>query len=274
MSDLTVSVVAYHPDLPELPATFNSLAHSLIRAHEDGAVHTVTFDLIDNGSPEGAFERILATSELSKLPWVRASIIRGHGNVGYGRGHNLSLLQAQSRYHLVLNPDVTLADTTISKAAAFLFAHPDVVMVSPEVRDEAGVKQYLCRADPSVLVLYLRSFAPAALRKRFRRILDNYELRSSLDSGVPVQVPLATGCFMFGRTSEFQRVRGFSPAYFLYFEDHDLSKRLSERGSIMYVPEVTISHYGGNTSRKGWRDRRLFVRSAFTFFSTHGWRLV
>lgn len=274
VGDLTISVVAYHPNIPELLATFHSLARSLVRAHDNGTVQTVAFDLIDNGSPEGALELILANSELSKLPWVRTGIIRGHGNVGYGRGHNLSLLEAQSRYHLILNPDVTLAATTISEAITFLSVHPDVVMLSPEVKDENGVKQYLCRDDPSVLVLYLRSFAPTALRKRFQRLLDDYELRERLDSGASVQVPLATGCFMFGRTSEFQRVSGFSHSYFLYFEDYDLSKRLSARGRIMYVPDVTISHYGGHSSRKGWRHIRLFVRSAYTFFGSYGWRFI
>lgn len=272
--DLTVSVVTYYPESAELLSTFNSLAESLNSPRARNTIRRVRLDLIDNGSAENALEKLLEESELSKLPSVQTRIVRGHGNIGYGRGHNLSLLEAGSPFYLVLNPDVTLADSTIAEAVSFLSAHPEVVMLSPEVRDAGGQKQYLCRDEPTLFALYLRSFAPGALRSRFRRVLEQYELRSAQDAGAAIEVPFATGCFMFGRTKAFQQVGGFSSSYFLYFEDYDLCKRLRAGGPIVYVPEVQIRHDGGNTSRKGWKHIGLFVRSAFTFFSEHGWRLA
>jgi len=33
-----------------------------------------------------------------------------------------------------------------------------------------------------------------------------------------------------------------------------------------------VVHHGGGAARKGWSHRRLFVRGAWRFFTTHGWR--
>jgi GT2 family glycosyltransferase len=44
-------------------------------------------------------------------------------------------------------------------------------------------------------------------------------------------------------------VGGFSPDYFVYFEDYDLSVRLGRRASLAFVPAVRITHAGGNTAR-------------------------
>jgi hypothetical protein len=68
-------------------------------------------------------------------------------------------------------------------------------------------------------------------------------------------------------------VGGFSARYFLYFEDFDLSLRFHRLADIAYVPSVRITHGGGNAARKGGAHQRLFIRSALTFFRTHGWKL-
>lgn len=272
--DLTVSVVVYEPEVRTLRETIASLLVSAELARGNRLIDSVAVDLVDNGSEPGVLERVLRDLALQERDGWRADIVRGHGNVGYGRGHNIPLLRSNSLFHLVLNPDVIVAETAISKAAEFLLAHPEAVMITPEVRAADEQKQYLCRDYPSVFTLYLRSFAPKWMRRRYSARVLKCEVRDRVDLDVPVDVPLASGCFMFGRTAEFKRVGGFSPAYFLYFEDYDLSKRMNANGPIMYVPDVKIVHFGGNTSRKGWNHVRMFVRSAYTFFQTHGWKLV
>lgn len=271
---LTVSVVVYNPDLGALGETLSSLRRAIERARADDVIGAVFLDLIDNGSGSGALEAVLRDSSVIEYTGARTRILRGHGNVGYGRGHNISILPSQSFFHLVLNPDVVLSESAISAAAAFMLRHPETILITPEVRGGNGDKQYLCRAYPSVFVLYLRSFAPEFLRRRFRHFMHEHELRDTIDSDKAAQVPLASGCFMFARTADLTRIRGFSPDYFLYFEDYDLSKRLGDSGDIVYVPDVKITHYGGNASRKGLKHVGMFTRSVLTFFRTHGWRIV
>jgi hypothetical protein len=68
------------------------------------------------------------------------------------------------------------------------------------------------------------------------------------------------------------RAKGFDEAYFLYFEDFDLSLRMGEIGRLDYVPAMRIEHAGGHAARKGFSHLRMFMQSGFRFFNTHGWR--
>ena len=89
-----------------------------------------------------------------------------------------------------------------------------------------------------------------------------------------VEVPLASGCFMLLRRAALQRVGGFSEAYFLYFEDFDLSLRLAGEGRLLFDPAVRIVHHGGYAAGKGLRHVWLFARSGRRFFHDHGWRWI
>jgi hypothetical protein len=131
----------------------------------------------------------------------------------------------------------------------------------------------LCKRYPSVLVLGLRGFGPAFLRRWFRRVLDRYEMRDLPDDAPTSPIPIASGCFMLCRRQPLAAIGGFSPEYFLYFEDFDLSLRFAEHAALAYVPTVRIRHAGGDAAGKGWDHRRMFIRSGVTFFRRHGWRL-
>jgi GT2 family glycosyltransferase len=144
----------------------------------------------------------------------------------------------------------------------------------PSVRGEDGAPQYLCKRYPSVWVLFLRGFAPRALKRRFRHAIEHYEMRDLIGDQVLADVPLASGCFMLARTRLFVKVGGFDPRFFMYFEDYDLSLRLGREAGVAYVPQARIVHHGGEAARKGWRHVGWFVASAWRFFSRHGWKLA
>jgi GT2 family glycosyltransferase len=271
---LAVSVVVYHPDLEQLRLTLQSLSGALRRAAAADALAQATVHLIDNGSDEPAVLDRLAEAALGEAPWLARRTWRGHGNVGYGRGHNLAIQTSSADMHLVLNPDVELAPDALVRGLDHLAARPGTVLVAPEVRDPAGGLQYLCRRYPSVLVLAVRAFAPSWLRRVCGRRLADYEMRDAIGPDVVTGIPLASGCFMLVRGDVLRRVGGFSNDYFLYYEDYDLSLRLRREGDIAYDPAVRIVHAGGGAARKGWRHQRMFLRSGVTFFRTHGWKLV
>jgi GT2 family glycosyltransferase len=271
---LSVSIVVYRPELSLLKDTALSLRRALERASADGMIADVTPHLIDNGGdPAGDAGRIVRDALGPR--WGATLVIhRGHGNLGYGRGHNLAFGSTAATYHLVLNPDVVLDDAALTNAIRFMESNPDVGMLTPAVTGEAGERQYLCKRHPSLLVLFLRGFAPAAVRARFRPLLDRYEMRDCTGDEVVKDVPIASGCFMLLRHGGRPPVAGFSDRYFLYFEDFDLSLSLGRVSRIAYVPMVKIVHFGGHAARKGLRHNLLFLRSALTFFSRHGWRLI
>ena len=270
---LSVSIVVYHPDQDRLGSTLASLRSALGVAHAARSLAGATLTIIDNGTEDEAALDALIAHACGEPPWLRTRVLRGQGNIGYGRAHNLALGRASETYHLVLNPDVVLEDRALLEAIRYLEAHPDVGMLTPYVENERGEREFLCKREPSILVLALRGFGPAWLRRRFRDLLDWYEMRDLVEDRPSVGIPIASGCFMFGRASALRSIGGFSPAFFLYFEDFDLSLRLRAVAPIAFVPDVRIAHHGGYAARKGWKHRWLFIRSAVTFFRRQGWKV-
>lgn len=271
---LSISIVIFRPDLNVLRATLRSLRQAANAAGEAGKLGPATLDLIDNGSPDpAALDRVLG-EECGGAPFLQSRVVRGHGNVGYGQGHNLGIHASEAHYHLVLNPDVELDFRALTEGLTFLDANPEVGLVAPEVSGPDGRREYLCRRYPSIFVLLLRGFAPASLQARFRGPLDRYEMRDLISDRIVKGIPLASGCFMLARGGLLRDSGGFSPRYFLYFEDYDLSLRLRRRTDIAYVPSVRIVHLGGDAAGKGARHTLLFLRSAVTFFRTYGWKLA
>jgi GT2 family glycosyltransferase len=199
-------------------------------------------------------------------------MLSGHGNIGYGRANNLVLLASQADFHLVINPDVALELGAIHEALAFMAANPRVVILAPDARDSSGEQLYLCKRYPTLLALVLRGFAPAVVRDLFKSRLERYEMRDLPRDRPSTAVPLLSGSFMFCRRAPVAAIGGFSDAFFLYFEDYDLSLRAAQHGELAWVPAVRITHWGGHAAGKGWRHRRLFAASAVKFFNRHGWK--
>ncbi|HGF4014652.1 glycosyltransferase family 2 protein [Burkholderia cenocepacia] len=268
--ELSVSIVIYHPDVVLLEQTVSTLGTAFDCLRRLRPELSISVRLVDNGG-------------IPDLPEIRAvldrmnvafDVITGHGNVGYGRGHNLAIETVCSRYHLVLNPDIDLAPNALANALDFLDAHPEAGLLTPYIGDEAGRIQYLCRRYPAMLDLFVRGFLPSVFHKSFERRLAHYEMRDEInDADIVWDPPIVSGCFMLFRTDLLKRLNGFDPRYFLYFEDYDLSLRTRELARIAYVPAVRVLHHGGGAARKGWAHIRMFAASAFKFYNRFGWRL-
>jgi GT2 family glycosyltransferase len=270
---LSVSIVLYKTPLAMLRTTMASVLQAVDCAREAGELAQVTIALVDNEADSALLGAMSDWQADMADRQVGLRLWQGHGNIGYGRGHNQALNDVQSDVHLVLNPDVTLAPDCLLEGLKFLRSQTAVVAVSPRIDPGDGSTSHGCKRYPSVFDLLLRGFAPPALKQRFRKRLDHYAM-SELTSEAPVAgIPIISGCFMLFRTEVLQRVGGFHEAYFLYFEDFDLSLRARACGPLAYVPAMQVVHFGGNTARKGLRHIGMFARSGLRFYRSHGWRL-
>jgi GT2 family glycosyltransferase len=275
---LSVSIVVYHPDVAALRITCRSLVESVMHAQHHGVLGNVSITIVDNAPADEpldervAIDRLLA-EELGAHPGIGWSIVRGHGNVGYGRGHNRAIEHSTSTYHLILNPDVHISAAALLEGISFLERSTDVGLLTPDVRGPDGERQYLCRTRPSVLTLLVRGFGPAQLKRVFADRLARYELRDRPPTGVTRHIEIVSGCFMLTRRSVLAAIGGFHPGYFLYFEDYDLSLEMGKRADIAFVESVRIVHWGGGVPGKSLRHRLLYMRSALRFFQRQGWRL-
>jgi N-acetylglucosaminyl-diphospho-decaprenol L-rhamnosyltransferase len=81
------------------------------------------------------------------------------------------------------------------------------------------------------------------------------------ESGGPVEASAGwlSGSCMVLRRGAFDEVGGFDPAYFMYFEDLDLCRRLADAGwQSVYVPSAVVEHTGAHSTR---RNRAAMLRA-------------
>ena len=267
--ELAISVVLFHSNLDQ----FDNLLRSLTEALSNTELSAVPMICVDNSrDPAYALRgraicaRWRDEAGLS-IEWVSASV-----NGGYGAGHNVALSKVNSRYHLLLNPDVVLDERAMMEALRLLSSDPQIALLAPIGVGSLGEPEYLAKAYPSVWVLALRAFAPRWLHRLNVKSLARYEMRHHSESRRTRAIPLASGCCMWIRRNALDQVGGFDESYFLYFEDYDLSMKLAQLGDIIESQDVTIVHHGGDAARKGLRHIGWFIAGAIRFFRRWGWR--
>lgn len=272
---LATCIVAFEPDLPWLRRTLQSLHAALLRAMDEGVLSTAEVTVVDNSAPGATSPLGALLDELfSEAPdTIRRRCLAGQGNVGYGRANNLAYQSGlRSEFLLTLNPDVELDAAALANGLRFLLAERACCMVTPVARAPDGAPLYLVKNYPRVWVLGVRGFAPEYLKRLLSRRLSVYERADRPYDSPLSDARIVSGCFMLMRRETFERVQGFDESFFLYFEDFDLSFRMSEVAVIVRLADCRIVHAGGQASRKGWPHVRLFMRSAARFFGKHGWR--
>lgn len=191
-------------------------------------------------------------------------------NVGYGAAVNRAAGLASGRHMLILNPDVTLGPGVVDLLVKHADAHPEAGAVGPCIVDPAREVQGSARRFPeaSTLLFGRRSW----LTRQFPN--NRWSRRNLLVSPNPQgarRVDWVSGACVLTATTAFQEVGGFDERFFLYWEDADLCKRISQRGrSVWYLPQAEVVHIGGVSTRQTpWRSIVAFHRSAFRYARKH-----
>ena len=273
------SVVIYRSDPALLRTTLQALDRAVAGAAEAGLVERCEVAIVDNGAPRGTVCIDTYEPDFAPVSATAWRCIRGQGNLGYGRGHNLVLNEHDFDLYLVLNPDAVLAADALTRAIEYLRDTRDCGLVAPYASGPDGQPHFLCKRYPDALTLALRAAALKSPSPSSIERIHRYEMRDVIgaDAETPATgVTLASGCCMLIRTEVVRCTHGFDPRFFVYFEDYDLSLRVvtDAKSRIDYVPAMRIVHHGGNAARKDFKHVRMFAASAVRFFGKHGWKLA
>ncbi len=273
---LSVGIVTFESASEMLRRLFDSLVAALETTWETMDLEVTVDVLCNDESPAHMLATVGTYGDFaaSAPRAMRCGIAAGHGNIGYGAAQNIAIRNSSAEFHLVLNPDVALDSRALVECIRFLDANPGAAMVAPRAFDGEGRYARLAKRAPSVLVLLLRGLSVGPSSGPLGRLVGRYVYSDRLPAEAPAAIDLASGCFMFCRTSALEALDGFDERYFLYFEDYDLSRRIARYGGIFEVPTVSIRHDGGHTASRGIRRIASFLRSALRYFNRHGWRWV
>ena len=265
---LNISIVIYTLEDSVLSKTIQSIINSSRNLPSHLCIEKIY--LIDNGNNQKDLSNLIKKFAYTSLTIEYYSTGK---NLGYGRAHNIAIEDYNTKYHLILNPDVQISQTSLYKGLKYLENNEEVVAVAPSAVDGENDVQYLAKSYPSLLVLLVRALDLKYLNDLFTQQLEKYELRQVVRNKKTKEVQIISGCFMLCKTSALKKTGGFDSRYFLYFEDFSLSIELQKIGKIMYLPDMEIIHFGGNSSRKGIKHICMFVLSMIKFFNKYGWKM-
>ncbi len=251
VSAISCSVVVYKPVLEAVKPTLESISNFPFKS----------VYIVDNSS-DSSFREIAES--------YGYTYIFSRKNIGYGKAHNSAIKGElhSSTYHVVINPDIIFNSNVIFDLAEFMDQNPDIGHVMPEIRDEAGTVQYLCKLLPTPVDVFARRFIP--FKSVLQSINSKYEMHFADYSSV-MDVPYLSGCFMFLRTAALKEIGFFDDRFFMYPEDIDLTRRIHEKYRTVYFPEVFVTHAHGKESYKSLRMLWVHIINMVKYFNKWGW---
>lgn len=220
------------------------------------------------------------TQEMIADLFPHVAFIPFQQNVGYAKLVNAGLKASRSNYLLILNSDIVILKDSIEKLLEFMDLNPRVGIAGPRLLNMNGSPQDSCfRFYTPQTIAFRRTFLG-----RFgfaQKALEQFLMRGAAKDRNPLEVDWLMGSAMMVRRSAAQRVGELDERFFMYFEDVDWCRRFWENGyNVVYVPQSGMIHYHQKASRRkgGILDvlinklTRTHIRSAFLYFSKHGWR--
>ncbi len=261
MMDLSILIVHYNtPRL--LRQTLRGIRRSAPRLRYETIV-------VDN-NPRSRVQDMVRR----EFPEVR--VLVSERNLGFGGGMNKAMEAATGRYLVVFNPDIALFPGAMEHLVAFMDAHPDVGIVGPKLLNPDRSLQLSCyRFMEPKTILYRRlpvlRHSAAAKREMDRYLMLDWTHDQMRD------VDYLLGACLVVRREAYEKVGGFDPQFFMYFEDQDLCRRMWLGGwRVVYDPGANMIHYHRRETAEGsfWQQlknplTRVQMKSARLYFKKY-----
>jgi GT2 family glycosyltransferase len=215
------------------------------------------FDIIvaDNGSTDGSLNTL-------QNSFPDLIYLDNQENLGFAEGNNRAIEYSISKgyiYSLLINNDTEVDQDLVSG----LFAHL-------EVYTEAAA------AQPAIYWMHQKQAIWNGLglyHPIIGKIYNNKKIQSATAFH---QAEWLTGCCMLIRNSVLQQTGAFNKAYFLYYEDVELSFRIRKAGhELHYLSELKIYHEAGASSQLSSKEKEGTLNPVIHYYvnRNHIWFL-
>jgi N-acetylglucosaminyl-diphospho-decaprenol L-rhamnosyltransferase len=202
-------------DITAIVVTYNSAAvlPGCLSALKAAGVNAI---VVDNDSADGSAAIAAAMGAL---------VIRNDDNQGYGRANNTGVRAANSDYVLICNPDTTVSPEAVEALMTAAIRYPRAGLYAPRIVEPDG-------------------------REHFKTTSLLNPGPNCRESPVgDVCTPMVQGSCLMMRRELFLSMGGFDENIFLYYEDDDLCRRLSDhKRAIVYVADARVRHLRGGSS--------------------------
>jgi GT2 family glycosyltransferase len=218
--------------------------------------------VVDNNSADDSCAMLK-----QRFPGIR--LIENNENLGFPKGNNIGVAQAQGEYICILNPDTVVAEDTFEKVLAFAKQQTDLGIVGCKLIDGTG--NFLPeskRGIPTPWVAFTKIFG---LYKTFAgSSFFNKYYAQHLTENQTGKAAILVGAFMVMKRSLYNELGGFDENCFMYSDDIDLSYMALKKGkSNYYFHETTVIHYKGESTVKDGIYMKRFQEAMGFFYKKH-----
>lgn len=164
-------------------------------------------------------------------------------NIGFGRANNEGIKIAKGRNILFLNPDTILLNNAVKELCDFLDKNRDVGACGGNLYDEFLLPTISYEMNfPSIF--YECNLITGKMLEKMRYGKN----RIHNLSGEPISVAYISGADLMVKRTVLDKVGGFNPLFFMYYEETELCWRISKEGyKIKSIPSAQIQHLEGKS---------------------------
>ena len=209
---------------------------------------------------------IVVSDDVSPTPFPEVegvTVVRRPVNGGFGKAVNSGVAAATGEWVFILNSDLELDDTFISRMLAAAEAHGQVL---------ASPQEWVARKFPTAGHIAWEWFTPLARFKPtkwwHRGVGHDVEACTGTSDA---KVDWVMGACMVVPRAVFNRLGGMDERFYMNSEEVDFQYRLSQAGVDRYlIPSVTVTHEGGGSSPSERRIQWL-TTARFIYADKWGW---
>jgi N-acetylglucosaminyl-diphospho-decaprenol L-rhamnosyltransferase len=236
--------------------TFNArdLILRCLQRLDDPAIAQII--VVDDASTDGT-SRALA----HRFPGIHIVVLGS--NRGLAHALNRGAEVGAAEFVLFLNNDVFPVGRAITELSGALRRNPLAASAGGRLVDpgtERAQDGYQPRVLPGLLGLTVR--ISGIERVWPRNPWTGQHLRRPLDAVATTQTDRQpAGACLLVRRKALEQVHGWDEGYWFWYEDVDLSRRLAELGTALYVPSAIFEHVGRastNTWARHEQHKRLY----------------
>ena len=225
--------------------------------------------------PPGSFEIIVVDSASKddsvamareKYPAVR--LLTQAVNVGFTRGNNIGLAQAQGDFLLLLNPDTEVSRSALGTLVEYLQDNPTVGIAGPQTLNSDGSHQSTRRRFPTLMTgVFESTWLAGAAPSRVER---DYRMLETDDEDI-IMVDWVQGSALMLRREVYRDIGGLDEAFVMYSEELDYCRRAKRAGwQVAYHGGAIITHHGGKSSEQVAAQTMIhFHTSKLRYFRKH-----
>jgi GT2 family glycosyltransferase len=198
--------------------------------------------------------------------------IKNDDNKGFSKANNQALQISNGSNVLFLNPDTIIPPNALRTCLNYLETYDKVGALGVQMVNKNG--QFLPESKRSFPQPISAFFKLIGIAKLFpnSRFFNRYAL-GGLNKNQIHRVDVLAGAFMMVRGSLIKELQGFDEQFFMYGEDIDLSKRITNKEfENHYLGNIIIQHFKGMSTNKNsqhfiehfFGSMELFVAKYYT----------